>query len=769
MAIDSVATFLDAVRQNQLLEPIHVNECVQDARRFTDPRALAQHLMTKNWLTPFQVNTIFQGQASSLVLGQYRILERLGEGGMGQVYKARHQTMGRIVAIKVIRKDRLGNANLIRRFHREIQLAATLAHPNVVLAFDADQVGGTHFYAMEYVDGTDLSRLVKQSGPLPVATACEYIRQAAGGLQHAHERGLVHRDIKPGNLLVTKGEPTANGPALGPARGKRTGGQPVKPLVKILDMGLARVAFAEDEATGISISHDGTVRGTPDFMAPEQAKNSSMVDWRADIYSLGCTLYYLLTGSVPFPGGTNIEKLLHHQMDTPRPVEQFRNDVPPGVRAILQRMMAKRVEDRLQSGGEVAHALAPFCEGAAPGTAKFKVPAPMTLPSYPQAVPVAPTVGTPRSSTFESIRNLFFDPKTHRARQIGVLIGVAALLGLIGMFVLVLSLLSGWARSPGTGPALASGKQSGKAPLPPPPTATQVKPPPATERRLALDPLPRCLPDGASNVCTFRVPELVRSAVFKQNEDSIKANLSEAFLQFQTFGINIYNDLERATYAVVAQGNSLEGVILLQGTFDPLAFEKTMDANRQQFRQRRTSKNGPSYFELPPASGDDRPRYVAMPNATTFLLATEERVMINALVKMVGNRPADLNDKEVKGHLTNLDDKPTIFIVVGGSFPGTEGTLLDRPGIRCLTAGFRIGDDVQGEFSVMARDNMTLQNLRGDLIANLVSEVLKNMLSDNGTLARTLVGSQASVNPATNTIALRARYTAMEAGRMFKR
>src|SRR6516225_2707134 len=355
MAIDSVAAFLEVLRQNQLLEPGQLNEFLPEARRFSDPRSVAQALMKKSWLTPYQVNQIFQGQGNSLVLGQYRLLERVGEGGMGQVFKARHQAMGRIVALKVIRKDRLENERAVKRFRREIQMAGQLQHPNVVLAFDADHVGGTHFFAMEYVDGTDLARLVKQGGPLPVATACDHIRQAALGLQHAHERGLVHRDIKPGNLLLSKGEGSINGRPT-PVKGKRTGGGSTKPLIKILDMGLARLEDFADEATA-SISRDGTVMGTPDYMAPEQAKDSHNVDWRGDIYSLGCTFYYLLTGQVPFPGGSNIEKLLKHQMDTPRPIEQLRPDLPAKVRSILNGMLAKRKEDRIQTAGEVASLL----------------------------------------------------------------------------------------------------------------------------------------------------------------------------------------------------------------------------------------------------------------------------------------------------------------------------------------------------------------------------------------------------------------------------
>jgi eukaryotic-like serine/threonine-protein kinase len=758
MAIDSVAAFADVVRQSQLLEPIYVNEFGQDARRFTDVRALAQHLIKQNRLTPYQVNQILQGQVNGLVLGQYRLLERLGEGGMGQVFKARHQTMGRIVAIKVIRKDRLGNANLVKRFHREIQLAAQLTHPNVVLAFDADQVGGNHFFAMEYVDGIDLSRLIKQNGALPVATACEYIRQAALGLQHAHERGLVHRDIKPGNLLVTKGEPSLNGPGSRPAQSKRTGGQVGKPLVKILDMGLARVAFAEDEATGMSITNDGTVMGTPDFMAPEQAKNSSMVDWRADIYSLGCTLYYLLTGSVPFPGGSNIEKLLHHQMDSPRSIEQIRTDVPAGVRAIVNRLMAKRVEDRIQSAGEIAHQLAPFCDGNV-STAKLKAMA--TVPSA--AGPA--TVGA-KSSTFAAFRNLFFDPQTRRIRQVGVLIGVVALVGMILMFVLVLSMLSGWAKSPTTtSPAVASVRQTGKAP-----PSTPAKPPPTERRQPVLEPLVRCLPDGVSSVCTYRVQDFVRSGVFKQNDGQIKSHLADLFITFQQYGINLYNDVDRASYAILTRNNNVEGVILLQGTFDTTKFQQVVEGNPQQYRARRPGKLGATLYEILPAPGEKVSRYISLPNANTFVYSTDVASLFNVLLKVTGQRAGELNDKEVQRQLADIDEKPTIFIVIGGTYPGADNQPLNTHGIRSMTAGFKITDDVQGEFAVHSLSAAVTQEIiRDNHMPNLVGSALRTILGDNGILAGPLSKAAPTVTPGTNIVTVRARYPATDVTQFFQK
>src|SRR5262245_45095285 len=355
MPVDSAAALVTALRDSRILGPAQLDEAARLlAPRFPDPRALARHLIERDWLTPFQVNQLFQGRGADLVLGPYVLLERLGEGGMGQVFKARHRLLDRVVALKVIKRDRLQSDDAIRRFEREIHAAAKLSHPNIVAAYDADEVGQTHFFAMEYVEGTDLGKLVKEAGPLPVGQACDYVRQAALGLQHAFERGLVHRDIKPSNLLVTRSAPKSSaGSGSGPG-----------PVVKILDMGLARLQGPDGHAA--TLTQVQTVLGTPDYMAPEQARNARAADIRADLYSLGCTLYYLLTGQPPFPGEVPMEKLLKHWLEEPRPVEQLRPEVPPALGAVVRRLMAKRPEDRYQTPAELAVALVPFCRVAAP-------------------------------------------------------------------------------------------------------------------------------------------------------------------------------------------------------------------------------------------------------------------------------------------------------------------------------------------------------------------------------------------------------------------
>jgi serine/threonine-protein kinase len=300
---------------------------------------------------------------------------------MGQVFKARHRTLGRIVALKVLRKQMLKNTVAVRRFRREVQAIAQMAHPNIVRALDADEVGGSLHLAMEYVEGQDLAGLIRETGPLRLAQACDYIRQAALGLQHAHECGLVHRDIKPANLMVTRekgpgstGLLTRAGSCLG-----RWG------TVKILDLGLARLQ-ERDDVPGVSLlTKIGSVMGTPDFIAPEQVRDSHDCDIRADLYSLGCTLYFLLCGQVPFPNGTITQRLLQHQLDEPEPVEDVRRqrllsdtgatrgpgfsvEIPAAVRDLVRKLMAKNPQERPQTAAELAETLTEILRKARPST-----------------------------------------------------------------------------------------------------------------------------------------------------------------------------------------------------------------------------------------------------------------------------------------------------------------------------------------------------------------------------------------------------------------
>ncbi|MBL8798356.1 MAG: serine/threonine protein kinase [Planctomycetia bacterium] len=387
--VKSVAEFVESIRQHRLLEPEQQDELARTLQaKFPDPRALAKQLIQQNWLTPYQVNHVFQGKADGLVLGSYVIQEKLGEGGMGIVYKARNWKIGRTVALKVIRREHVANNDAIRRFRREIEAVNQLNHPNIVAALDADQIGDVHYFVMEYVDGFNLSNLLKEKGPPPVPLACDYIRQVASGLQQAGERGMVHRDIKPANLLVQR------------PSGQSSTGKPDSSwgsVIKILDMGVARIQQGDDRDSISALTKDGKVVGTPDYMAPEQAVNSAKADIRADIYSLGCTFYHVLTGQVPYPGGTPMEKLLKHRIDQPKPIEQLRPEVPHAVIAVVRKAMAKKAEDRFQTPAEVAQALEQlFPRGQTtmvPQAIPLQGQAAIPVAGVPQAVPVQGIVG----------------------------------------------------------------------------------------------------------------------------------------------------------------------------------------------------------------------------------------------------------------------------------------------------------------------------------------------------------------------------------------
>jgi serine/threonine-protein kinase len=366
--ITAVSDFLETLRQRQLLSPAQIEEVNREGgRQFRDPHALSKELLQRDWLTPYQVNLLLMGRGDELILGPYVILERLGEGGTGQVFKARHQMMKRIVALKVIRKELLSEDEVVLRFQREVQLVSQLTDVNVVRAYDAGPIGGAYCLVMEYVEGIDLGRLVRQQGPLQWEQACDHIRQAALGLQHIHERGLVHRDIKPPNLIVTAMQSTARPSAVPVAT--VVPDQQVTPapacapshpwgIVKILDLGLARLPRAvSGEATNLITPTRAVMIGTPDYLAPEQALDFHKADIRADIYSLGCSFYFLLTGQPPFPGGTLTEKLLRHQQAEPTPLAQFRHDLPASLISVVRKMLAKRPGHRYQTPAELAQAL----------------------------------------------------------------------------------------------------------------------------------------------------------------------------------------------------------------------------------------------------------------------------------------------------------------------------------------------------------------------------------------------------------------------------
>ncbi len=346
VAIDCVDTLLTVLRRAQLFAPEQVEEIERElVPHFEEPRGLAEHLVRIDWLTQYQFETLFTGHWEMLSLGQYTLLERLGRGGVSEVYKAWDTARGRVVALKVLRPNLASRNEAVRQFRRELEAVPRINHPNVVRTYEAHQVGGLHFFAMEYIEGMDLEQFVQQVGPLPVAQAAEYVSQVARGLQHAHQYGMVHRDIKPANLfLINPPLPSTPGGAT-PRRGP-------DPLVKIIDWGLAR--FRPPPGTTYEAKADelesekGVLIGTADYVSPEQARDPTVVDTRSDIYSLGCTLVYLLTGEPPFPGRTLAQKLMQHQEAPPPSLTAARPDVPEELEQIVHKMLAKNPADRPQ-------------------------------------------------------------------------------------------------------------------------------------------------------------------------------------------------------------------------------------------------------------------------------------------------------------------------------------------------------------------------------------------------------------------------------------
>ena len=318
-----------------------------DDQKPTDAESLARTLIEAKKLTPFQATEIWKGNTQQLVLGDYEILDKIGAGGMGEVYKARHRRMKRVVALKLLPASVTKNEQAVQRFEREVEAAAKLSHPNIVTAHDAGEHNGINYLVMENVEGSDLSAIVKKQGPATVEQSINCVLQAARGLEYAHKHGVIHRDIKPANLLFDR-----------------------EGTVKILDMGLARIDdTAVDQPTQMELTGTGTIMGTIDYMAPEQALNTKHADAKSDIYSLGVTLHYLLLGKSMVEGDTVGEKMksLVTATDDDIPsLPTLRNEVPAELDAVFRKMVAPEPANRYQSMAEVITDLEAIHTGTVP-------------------------------------------------------------------------------------------------------------------------------------------------------------------------------------------------------------------------------------------------------------------------------------------------------------------------------------------------------------------------------------------------------------------
>ena len=329
-------SFLDLVKRSQLVEEDQLSKFQEKYRQSHGELperedAVADALVEDGLITQWQAEKLLAGKHRGFILGKYKLLGQLGKGGMSTVYLAEHILMRAQRAIKVLPRNRVEDPAYLERFRIEARAAAKLDDANIVRAFDIDQAGDTHFLVMEYVSGRDLHVLIKEQGPLDYFSAADYIAQAARGIAHAHEMGLVHRDIKPANCLLDDNN-----------------------VVKLLDMGLVRIT--DDEAS-LTLDNNENVLGTADYLAPEQALNSHAADGRSDIYSLGCTLYFLLTGHPPFPEGSISQRLMKHQTEKPSSILLERPDAPPTLLHICDKMMAKSPEDRYPTAEDVAQRL----------------------------------------------------------------------------------------------------------------------------------------------------------------------------------------------------------------------------------------------------------------------------------------------------------------------------------------------------------------------------------------------------------------------------
>jgi serine/threonine-protein kinase len=353
--VHTIADFLTVVRKSGLLTEGQLTEATA---AWTDPTLdlpdeLPAALIDAGLLTAWQIKQLRKGKHKGFMLGKYKLLGLLGSGGMSSVYLAENPTIGKKVAIKVLPVSRVEQTSFLARFEREARVAFHLGHQNIARAFDKEQSGSIHFIVMEYVEGIDLYSKVKNEGPLDIRDAADYIRQAAVGLHYAHEEGLVHRDIKPANLILDR-----------------------KGAIKILDLGLALEDDGDDEAS-LTKAYDEKVLGTADYLAPEQARDSHKADRRSDIYSLGCTLYYLLVGHAPFAQGKLAERIQAHLNKPPPNILEGRSDVPPAIAELYFRMLSKSPQARPQTAQEVADILDAWLKG---GVGTFAVAAARTAP-----------------------------------------------------------------------------------------------------------------------------------------------------------------------------------------------------------------------------------------------------------------------------------------------------------------------------------------------------------------------------------------------------
>ena len=348
MAKISVKRFVELLQKSGLIPDNVLRDSLTRLKQenggepLADTKFVMNRLIEMEMITKWQSEKLLSQKYKGFFLGKYKILGHIGTGGMSSVYLVEHVQMHQRRAIKVLPRKRVSDKTYLERFYIEARASASLNHPNIVRAFDVDhdEESETHYLIMEFVDGRDVGKIIEEDGKVDPRDAASYIAQAANALQFAHDEGVIHRDVKPGNLLVDKNNE-----------------------VKILDLGLA--LFKEDEYS-LTLEYNEKILGTADYLAPEQAMNSHTVDHRADIYGLGCTLFFMLAGEPPFNEGTLAQRISMHQTRSPKKISEYRNDCPDALQKILDRMMEKDPDDRPQSCNEVNQVLSDWLAGRTP-------------------------------------------------------------------------------------------------------------------------------------------------------------------------------------------------------------------------------------------------------------------------------------------------------------------------------------------------------------------------------------------------------------------
>jgi serine/threonine-protein kinase len=707
-----------------------------------DPKELAKDLVRRGWLTTFQVRELWHGRAAGLVLGPYKLLELLGEGGMGQVFKALHQPLNRVVALKIIRPQLVANPTALRRFQREAQSAAQLRHDNIVLIFDHGSEGDRHYLSMEFVDGVDLAVLVKDFGPLPVRTACDYIRQAALGLQHAHDAGLIHRDIKPGNLFACRTH--------APGRPSDSSGRLAKPdwsplrlggKTKILDLGLARLREQSNEGQNTSLTLDGIVIGTPDYMAPEQAKNSHEVDHRADLYSLGCTLYFLLSGRMPFPDGTMMEKLIRHQFEEIEPIARLRPETPQGVQEVIQALTVKDPDARVQSASLLADALVPFCKGdiGPPPTIPDRIHQPSErdrtpLPPLTTHIPVAtavdyivpaaaspfafgqelaPECGSSTTSIAESSSRpavLHGGMSTFPAGQSGKVWLYSVGTG-IALFVILLSVgLAGRVRKPEPkDPPVATHRET-PSPKPKPVDAPKVVV--ESPRQPSTEPLDRYLPHDAQLVVHINLKDLMKTDVYKQHVGW----RFDDWLKTTAIGSDILREVERCVLAF-PPGKDGRFVISLHGIPE---VKVRAWLRRVADKDEARSQSGYDVFQ----SKGDRSENLILVSGSTLVLCKGEEYLARVLNKTDAGR-SGLDDEVLAAVLPRKVPSQSFWFGFGARFPFDQGTLADL-GVSVLWGHAQVNGDLRTELNAAGHNESVL----GDTLTKATLALIGKSFTD---------------------------------------